>query len=94
MKKRVIGQKQAIDVIVAAIARSKTGISEPDRPIGSFLLLGPTGVGKTETAKSLAESLFGQESALIRIDMGEYSEAHSVARLIGSPPGYVGHDDG
>jgi ATP-dependent Clp protease ATP-binding subunit ClpB len=94
LKLRVIGQNQAIETIAKSILRNKTGMGDPKRPIGSFLLLGPTGVGKTETAKALAEALFSQEEALIHIDMGEYSEAHSVARLVGAPPGYVGFEEG
>lgn len=94
LKLRVIGQNQALDTISKSILRNKMGMNDPKRPIGSFLLLGPTGVGKTETAKTLAEALFSEESALIHIDMGEYSEAHSVARLVGAPPGYVGYEEG
>lgn len=94
LKLRVIGQNRAIDTIAKSILRNKVGMNDPKRPIGSFLLLGPTGVGKTETAKALAEALFAQEEALIRIDMGEYSESHSVARLVGAPPGYVGYEEG
>ncbi len=91
---RVIGQDAAIAAVAAAIRRSRAGLSDPNRPIGSFLFLGPTGVGKTELAKGLAEFLFDDERAMIRIDMGEYQEAHTVSRLIGSPPGYVGYDQG
>ena len=94
LEKRVIGQKRAIDAVTNAIKRSRAGISDEKRPIGSFLFLGPTGVGKTELAKSLAEQLFDDEHALIRIDMSEYMEQHAVARLIGSPPGYVGYEQG
>ena len=94
LEKRVIGQKRAIDAVANAIKRSRAGISDEKRPIGSFLFLGPTGVGKTELAKSLAEQLFDDEHALIRIDMSEYMEQHAVARLIGSPPGYVGYEQG
>ena len=94
LEKRVIGQKRAIDAVANAIKRSRAGISDEKRPIGSFLFLGPTGVGKTELAKSLAEQLFDDEHALIRIDMSEYMEQHAVARLIGSPPGYIGYDQG
>lgn len=92
--KRVIGQEDALKAVANAVRRSRAGISEVDKPIASFLFLGPTGVGKTETARALAEYLFNDESALIRIDMSEYSEAHSVARLVGSPPGYVGYEEG
>lgn len=91
--KRVIGQKEAIHSISNAIRRSRVGIKDPNRPIGSFLFLGPTGVGKTELTKSLAECLFGNENAMIRVDMSEYMESSSVSKLIGSPPGYVGYDD-
>ena len=92
--KRIVGQGEAIEAISNAIRRSRAGIAEPSRPIGSFIFLGPTGVGKTETAKALAEFLFNDEKALIRIDMSEYSEKHSVAKFIGSPPGYVGYEEG
>ena len=91
---RVIGQDEAVVSVSNAIRRSRAGLSDPDRPIGSFLFLGPTGVGKTELAKSLAEFLFDDERAMVRIDMSEYMEKHSVSRLIGAPPGYVGHDEG
>ena len=91
---RVIGQDNALHLVSNAIRRARSGIQDPNRPIGSFIFLGPTGVGKTETAKALAEFLFDSEDALIRIDMSEYMEKHSVARLIGSPPGYVGYDEG
>jgi ATP-dependent Clp protease ATP-binding subunit ClpA len=91
---RVIGQNKAIDAIAEAVRRSRAGLSDPRRPIGSFLFLGPTGVGKTELAKALAEQLFDDETAMIRIDMSEYMEKHSVARLIGAPPGYVGYEEG
>lgn len=94
LKKRVVGQDEALKKIAAAIRRSRTGLSEENRPIGVFLFLGPTGVGKTETAKALAEALFNDERAMIRIDMSEYQEAHTVARLIGAPPGYVGYEEG
>ncbi|MFL0422038.1 MULTISPECIES: ATP-dependent chaperone ClpB [Kocuria] len=92
--KRLIGQRQAVTAVADAVRRSRAGISDPDRPIGSFMFLGPTGVGKTELAKSLAEFQFDDERALIRIDMSEYSEKHSVSRLVGAPPGYVGYDEG
>lgn len=94
LKQRVIGQDAAIDLIANAIRRSRTGLSDPHRPIGSFMFVGPTGVGKTELAKTLAWYLFDDESALIRIDMSEYMEKHSVSRLLGAPPGYVGYDEG
>ena len=94
MKKRVKGQDEAIELVSEAIIRARAGIKDPNRPIGSFIFLGPTGVGKTEIAKTLAYELFDDEKHMIRIDMSEYMEAHSVARLIGSPPGYVGYDDG
>ena len=93
LEKRVIGQKKAIIAISNAIRRSRAGIAEEDRPLGSFMFLGPTGVGKTETAKTLAEFLFNDETALIRLDMSEYMERHSVSKMIGSPPGYVGYDE-
>jgi ATP-dependent Clp protease ATP-binding subunit ClpB len=91
---RVVGQEEAVTAVASAIRRSRAGLSDPDRPIGSFLFLGPTGVGKTELAKALAEFLFDDERAMVRIDMGEYQEKHTVARLIGAPPGYVGYDEG
>jgi ATP-dependent Clp protease ATP-binding subunit ClpB len=90
----VIGQQEAIDAVSDAIRRSRAGLSDPDRPNGSFLFLGPTGVGKTELCKALAASLFDTEEALIRIDMSEFMEKHSVARMIGAPPGYVGYEEG
>jgi ATP-dependent Clp protease ATP-binding subunit ClpB len=92
--KRVIGQTRAVQAVSDAVRRARTGVSDPDRPTGSFLFLGPTGVGKTELAKALAEFLFDDERAMVRIDMSEYSEKHSVARLIGAPPGYVGYEEG
>ena len=94
LHKRVIGQNEAVDLVSDAIVRSKAGIKDPTKPIGSFLFLGPTGVGKTELAKTLAEALFDNEANMVRIDMSEYMEKHSVARLIGAPPGYVGYDEG
>ena len=94
LHKRVIGQDEAVEKVSEAIMRSRAGIADPRRPIGSFLFLGPTGVGKTELAKSLAECLFDDERNIIRIDMSEYMEKHSVSRLIGAPPGYVGYDEG
>lgn len=94
LAKRVVGQDEAIQAVSNAVRRSRSGLKDPNRPIGSFLFLGPTGVGKTELAKALAEFLFDEEAAYIRIDMSEYMEKHSVARLIGAPPGYVGYDEG
>ena len=94
LRGRVVGQDQAVTAIARAIRRGRVGLKEPGRPTGSFLLLGPTGVGKTELCRALAEALFGQEDALIRIDMSEYAEGHAASRLVGSPPGYVGHEDG
>ncbi len=94
LKSRIVGQNEAIDLIASAIRRSRTGLSNPSRPIGTFLFVGPTGVGKTELAKSLAWFLFDNEQAIIRIDMSEYMEKHSVSRLIGAPPGYVGYEEG
>ena len=94
LHRRVIGQEEAINAVSKAIRRARSGLKSPKRPIGSFIFLGPTGVGKTELARALAEMLFGDEDALIRVDMSEYMEKHSVARLVGSPPGYVGFDEG
>ncbi len=94
LHQRIIGQKEAVQVVSETIRRARIGLADPDRPAGSFLFLGPTGVGKTELAKALTETLFGSEDLLIRIDMSEYMEKHSVARLIGSPPGYVGYEEG
>ncbi len=94
LKKRVIGQEDAVMAVARAIRRARVGLQNPQRPIGSFLFLGPTGVGKTELSKALAEAVFGKEDALIRVDMSEYMEKHSVSKMIGSPPGYVGHDEG
>lgn len=94
LEKRVIGQSHAVKQIASAVRRSRTGLQDPNRPIGSFIFLGPSGVGKTELAKALAEFLFDDEGAIIRIDMSEYMEAHASAKLIGAPPGYVGHEDG
>lgn len=94
LHKRVVGQEEAVTAVAKAVKRGRVGIKSPDRPVGSFLFLGPTGVGKTELAKALAESLFGKEDAMVRVDMSEYMEKHSVSKMIGSPPGYVGHDDG
>jgi ATP-dependent Clp protease ATP-binding subunit ClpB len=92
--KRVIGQAEAVRAVSTAVRRARAGLQDPHRPIGSFMFLGPTGVGKTELTKALAEYLFDDESALLRIDMSEYMEKHSVARLIGAPPGYVGYEEG
>ena len=92
--KRVVGQSEAVRTVSDAIRRSRAGLADPNRPNGSFLFLGPTGVGKTELTKALAEFLFDTEEALIRIDMSEFMEKHSVARLIGAPPGYVGYEEG
>ena len=94
LHKRVIGQDEAVTAVAKAVKRGRVGIKSPNRPVGSFLFLGPTGVGKTELAKTLAEALFGKDDAMIRVDMSEYMEKHSVSKMIGSPPGYVGHDDG
>lgn len=94
LHKRVIGQKEAVDVVANAIRRSRAGLSDPNRPIGSFLFLGPTGVGKTELCKTLANFMFDSEDAMVRIDMSEFMEKHSVARLVGAPPGYVGYEEG
>jgi ATP-dependent Clp protease ATP-binding subunit ClpB len=94
LERRVVGQDDAVTAVANAIRRSRAGISDPDRPIGTFLFLGPTGVGKTELARSLADYLFDDERAMVRIDMSEYMEKHSVSRLIGAPPGYVGYDQG
>lgn len=94
LHKRVIGQEEAVTAVAKAVKRGRVGIKSPNRPVGSFLFLGPTGVGKTELAKTLAEALFGKDDAMVRVDMSEYMEKHSVSKMIGSPPGYVGHDDG
>ena len=94
LHKRVVGQDEAVKAVARAIRRGRVGLKDPRRPTGSFLFLGPTGVGKTELCKSLAEVMFGDEGAMIRIDMSEYMERHTVSRLIGSPPGYVGHEEG
>jgi ATP-dependent Clp protease ATP-binding subunit ClpB len=94
LHERVVGQDDAVNAVANAIRRSRAGLSDPNRPIGTFLFLGPTGVGKTELARSLAEFLFDDERAMVRIDMSEYMEKHSVARLIGAPPGYVGYEEG
>ena len=94
LAKRVVGQAEAVKAVSTAVRRARAGLQDPNRPIGSFMFLGPTGVGKTELTKALAAFLFDDESALIRIDMSEYMEKHSVARLIGAPPGYVGYEEG
>ncbi|MCD8362226.1 MAG: ATP-dependent Clp protease ATP-binding subunit [Lachnospiraceae bacterium] len=94
LHRRVIGQDEAVSAVAKAVKRGRVGLKDPKRPIGSFLFLGPTGVGKTELSKALAEVLFGREDAMIRVDMSEYMEKHSVAKIIGSPPGYIGHEDG
>jgi ATP-dependent Clp protease ATP-binding subunit ClpB len=94
LRTRVVGQEEALKAVASAVRRSRAGLSDRARPMGSFLFLGPTGVGKTELARALAEFLFDDESAMLRIDMSEYMEKHSVARLIGAPPGYIGHDEG
>ena len=94
LHERVVGQDEAVSAVARAIRRSRVGLKDPKRPIGSFIFLGPTGVGKTELSKALAEAMFGDESAMIRVDMSEYMEKHSVSRLVGSPPGYVGYDEG
>ena len=94
LHKRVVGQEEAVTAVAKAVRRGRVGLKDPRRPIGSFLFLGPTGVGKTEISKALAEAVFGNEQAMIRVDMSEYMEKHSVSKMIGSPPGYVGHEDG
>ena len=94
LKKRIVGQDAALTAMARAIRRGRVGLKEPNRPTGSFLLLGPSGVGKTELCRALAAAMFGQEEALIRIDMSEYAESHAASRLVGSPPGYVGHEEG
>jgi ATP-dependent Clp protease ATP-binding subunit ClpB len=94
LHERVIGQDEAVEAVSGALRRSRAGLADPDRPIGSFLFLGPTGVGKTELARALAEFMFDSEQAIVRIDMSEYMEKHAVARLIGAPPGYVGYEEG
>jgi ATP-dependent Clp protease ATP-binding subunit ClpB len=94
LKKRVVGQELAVEAVSNAVRRSRAGLGDPNRPIGSFLFLGPTGVGKTELARALAEFLFDDERAIVRLDMSEYMEKHSVSRLVGAPPGYVGYEEG
>ena len=94
LHERVIGQDEAVEAVATALRRSRAGLQDPNRPIGSFLFLGPTGVGKTELARALAEFMFDSQDAMIRIDMSEYMEKHSVSRLVGAPPGYVGYEEG
>ncbi|MFA5527498.1 MAG: AAA family ATPase, partial [Peptostreptococcales bacterium] len=94
LHERIIGQEDAVSAVSKAIRRARVGLKDPKRPIGSFIFLGPTGVGKTELSKALAEAMFGDENAIIRVDMSEYMEKHSVSKLIGAPPGYIGHDNG
>src|SRR4051812_37482102 len=94
LHERVVGQDEAVEAVSDALRRSRAGLSDPDRPIGTFLFLGPTGVGKTELARALAEFMFDSQDAMVRIDMSEYMEKHSVARLVGAPPGYVGYEEG
>jgi ATP-dependent Clp protease ATP-binding subunit ClpC len=93
LHERVVGQEEAVEVVAEAIRRARAGLADPNRPIGSFLFLGPTGVGKTELARTLAEALFGDEAAMVRIDMSEFQERHTVSRLVGAPPGYVGYEE-
>lgn len=94
LHERVVGQEEAVSAVARSVRRARAGLKDPKRPIGSFIFLGPTGVGKTELARALAEALFGDENSLIRVDMSEYMEKHAVSRMVGSPPGYVGHDEG
>src|SRR5205807_10314535 len=94
LHQRVVGQDEAVEAVANAVRRSRSGLQDPHRPIGSFIFLGPTGVGKTETARALAEFLFDDERAMVRLDMSEYMEKHAVARMIGAPPGYVGYEEG
>src|SRR6202000_343087 len=94
LPRRVIGQDEALVAVSNAVRRARAGLQDPSRPIGSFLFLGPTGVGKTELCKTLAEFIFDDETALLRVDMSEYMEKHAVARLVGAPPGYVGYEEG
>src|SRR5205823_2302458 len=91
---RVVGQDEAVEAVANALRRARTGLQDPNRPIGSFIFLGPTGVGKTELARALAEFIFDDERAMVRLDMSEYQERHTVARLVGAPPGYVGYEEG
>ena len=94
LHKRVVGQDEAVEAVADAVIRARSGLKDPNRPIGSFIFLGPTGVGKTELARALAEFMFDDEKNMVRVDMSEYQESHTVARLIGAPPGYVGYDEG
>ena len=94
LHRRIVGQDQAVSAVAKAIRRGRVGLKDPNRPTGSFIFLGPTGVGKTELCKTLAATLFGDESAMIRLDMSEFMEKHTVSKLVGSPPGYVGYDEG
>src|SRR5438552_5019179 len=94
LHKRVVGQDEAVTAVAEAVVRARSGLKDPQRPVGSFIFLGPTGVGKTELARALAEFLFDDERAMIRIDMSEYQEKHNVARLLGAPPGYIGYEEG
>jgi ATP-dependent Clp protease ATP-binding subunit ClpB len=94
LHERVIGQDEAVSAVSDAVLRARSGIKDPNRPVGSFIFLGPTGVGKTELARTLAEALFDDERNMIRLDMSEYMEKHTVARLVGAPPGYVGYEEG
>jgi len=94
LRRRVIGQDEALEAVANAVRRARAGLQDPNRPVGSFIFLGPTGVGKTETARALAEFLFDDEKAMIRLDMSEYMEKHAVARMIGAPPGYIGYEEG
>src|SRR5581483_601646 len=94
LHERVVGQEEAVEAVANALRRARSGLQDPNRPIGSFVFLGPTGVGKTELARGLAEFMFDDERAMVRIDMSEYAEKHSVARLVGAPPGYVGYEEG
>src|SRR5690606_37757240 len=93
LHQRVIGENEAVSAVAEAVRRSRAGLSDPARPIGSFLFLGPTGVGKTELARALAEALFGEQDRMIRLDMSEFQERHTVSRLVGAPPGYVGYEE-
>src|SRR4029077_17656850 len=94
LRARIVGQEEAVQAVANAVRRSRAGLGDPSRPVGSFLFLGPTGVGKTELCKTLAEFIFDDESALLRVDMSEFMEKHAVSRLIGAPPGYVGYEEG
>src|SRR5262249_11701366 len=94
LRQRVIGQDEALEAVANAVRRARAGLQDPNRPVGSFIFLGPTGVGKTETARALAEFLFDDDRAMVRLDMSEYMEKHAVARMIGAPPGYVGYEEG